>query len=67
MLPDLDSVVATADVVLSIVPPEAAEHVAEDLARARLRPASAQPLVVDLNAIAPETSRRLAEVIRGAG
>ena len=64
--PDLDCVVATADVVLSIVPPEAAERVAEDLA-ARASAASAQPLVVDLNAIAPETSRRLAEVIRGAG
>lgn len=66
LLPDLDCVVATADVVLSIVPPEAAERVAEDLA-ARASAASAQPLVVDLNAIAPETSRRLAEVIRGAG
>ena len=66
LLPDLDSVVATADVVLSIVPPEAAEHVAEDLA-ARASAASVRPLIVDLNAIAPETSRRLAEVIRGAG
>ena len=66
LLPDLDSVVATADVVFSIVPPAAAEHVAEDLA-ARASAASVQPVVVDLNAIAPETSRRLAEVIRGAG
>ena len=33
LLPDLGAVVTTADVVLSIVPPEAAESVAEDVAR----------------------------------
>ena len=33
----------------------------------RAPPPRRAPLVVDLNAIAPETSRRLAEVIRGAG
>ncbi len=66
LLPDLDSVVTTADVVLSIVPPEAAERVAEDLA-ARASAESVRPLVVDLNAIAPETSRRLATAIGRAG
>ena len=65
-LSDLDDVLTTADVVLSIVPPEAAESVAEELA-VRARAARARPLVVDLNAIAPETSCRLAEVARRAG
>lgn len=66
LLPDLGAVVATADVVLSIVPPEAAESVAQVLAR-QARAAGAYPLVVDLNAIAPETSRRLADVLGRAG
>ena len=66
LLSNLGAVVASADVVLSIVPPEAAESVAEDLASAA-RAASVRPLVVDLNAIAPETSRRHAGVVGRAG
>ncbi|MET0561245.1 MAG: DUF1932 domain-containing protein [Gaiellaceae bacterium] len=66
LVPDLGTVVATADIVLSIVPPEAAKCVAEDLAR-EARAAGAHPLVVDLNAIAPETSRGLADVLGRAG
>ena len=66
LLPDLAAVVREADVVLSIVPPEAAEAVAEDGA-ALARGSSDRPLFADLNAIAPETSRRLASVLAGAG
>ena len=66
LLPDLSAVVASADIVLSIVPPEAAEYVAEDLAR-EARAAGARPLVVDLNAIAPETSRGLAGMLGRSG
>ena len=66
LLSDLGAVVAAAEVVLSIVPPEAAESVAADIVRAA-RAAGAHPLVVDLNAIAPETSRRLADVLGRAG
>ena len=66
LLPDLGAVVATADVMLSIVPPEAAESVAAEVAR-EAQAAGASPLVVDLNAIAPETSRRLADVLGRAG
>ena len=66
LLPDLGAVVATADAVLSIVPPENAESVADNLAR-EARAAGACPLVVDLNAIAPDTSRRLADVLGRAG
>ena len=40
--------------------------VAEDIAR-KARAARTNPLVVDLNAIAPETSRRLADVLGRAG
>jgi 3-hydroxyisobutyrate dehydrogenase-like beta-hydroxyacid dehydrogenase len=60
LLPDLGSVVREADVVLSIVPPEAAPAVAADIAQAA-REQGAAPLLVDLNAIAPATVRALAD------
>jgi 3-hydroxyisobutyrate dehydrogenase-like beta-hydroxyacid dehydrogenase len=69
LLPDLRSVVREADVVLSIVPPEAAGAAAEDIARAA-REQGVSPLLVDLNAIAPATVRALAggelEVVDGS-
>ena len=55
--PDLTSVVREAEVVLSIVPPEAATSVVADVAGAA-RSEGVQPLVVDLNAIAPATAFR---------
>jgi 3-hydroxyisobutyrate dehydrogenase-like beta-hydroxyacid dehydrogenase len=66
LLPDLPAVVREAEVLLSIVPPEAAEPVAATLS-ATAREQSAHPLVVDLNAVAPETARRMAESARAAG
>jgi len=66
LLPDLGAVVANVEVVLSIVPPEAAASAAEDLAAAA-RAVPVRPLIVDLNAIAPDTSRRLAESVGRAG
>lgn len=57
-LPDLAAVVHEADFVLSIVPPEQAETVAAGVARAA-RAAGTRPLLADLNAIAPSTSRRI--------
>jgi 3-hydroxyisobutyrate dehydrogenase-like beta-hydroxyacid dehydrogenase len=65
LLPDLVSVTSEAEVVFSIVPPEAAEGVAADVSRAATA-ASARPLLVDLNAIAPATSRRI-ETVAAAG
>jgi 3-hydroxyisobutyrate dehydrogenase-like beta-hydroxyacid dehydrogenase len=59
LLPDLGAVVREADVVLSIVPPEAAPSVAADIARAA-RDEGVGPLLADLNAIAPPTVRALA-------
>ncbi len=61
LLPDLGAVVRDADVVLSIVPPEAAPAVAADLARAA-KEQGVTPLLVDLNAIAPTTARGLGEL-----
>jgi 3-hydroxyisobutyrate dehydrogenase-like beta-hydroxyacid dehydrogenase len=64
LLPDLATVVRGADVVLSIVPPEAAPAVAADIARAAKNvcgsePQGGLPLLADLNAIAPATVRGL--------
>lgn len=65
LLPDLVAVVREAEVVLSIVPPEAAPAVAAAVARAAGAPSGSEPqarspLLVDLNAIAPATVRGLA-------
>ena len=59
LLPDLAAVVREAEVVLSVVPPEAAPAVAEDVARAAQEEGAA-PLFADLNAISPATARGLA-------
>jgi 3-hydroxyisobutyrate dehydrogenase-like beta-hydroxyacid dehydrogenase len=66
VLASIDEVVAEADVVLSIAPPEAARTIAYDLSRAVGR-VDARPLVADLNAIAPVTARALADELGGAG
>ena len=58
--------VANADFVLSIVPPKNALTVAQDLAPA-LRDANRKPLYVECNAVSPETTRRIAEIIEPAG
>ncbi len=59
ILPDLRSVLEAADVVLSVVPPEAATAVAWEIAL-ECGEAASVPLLVDLNAIAPATARSLA-------
>jgi 3-hydroxyisobutyrate dehydrogenase-like beta-hydroxyacid dehydrogenase len=66
LLPGLDEVVRLADVVVSIVPPEQAPAVAADIAAAARR-ADADPLVADLNAIAPATATALAQQLAGTG
>lgn len=57
--------VAACDVVLSVVPPQAAVDAARSLAAAA-RQAGTTPLVVDLNAVSPTTVRQIAQVLRGA-
>lgn len=58
LLPDLESVVREADLVLSIVPPSEAEPVAATVAGARL--------FADLNAIAPEKAARISPEVDGS-
>jgi 3-hydroxyisobutyrate dehydrogenase-like beta-hydroxyacid dehydrogenase len=58
LLPGLAEVVAAADVVLSIVPPDQAEAVAAELSEARL--------LADLNAVSPATARRISAEADGS-
>jgi 3-hydroxyisobutyrate dehydrogenase-like beta-hydroxyacid dehydrogenase len=57
LLDNATSVVREADLILSIVPPETAEAVVADVSRAA-RSQRVQPLIADLNAVAPTTVRR---------
>ncbi|HEU0246889.1 MAG TPA: DUF1932 domain-containing protein [Gaiellaceae bacterium] len=66
LLPDLESVVEASAAVLSIAPPEAALGIAGDIASAA-RARDVQPLVADLNAIAPTTARQLGQIVEAAG
>ncbi len=66
LLPDLDEVVRLSDLVLSIVPPDQAAAVATELA-AVARRVDADPLVADLNAIAPATVRAIGTQLAGSG
>lgn len=61
-----DGAIVTADFVFSIVPPKEALALADRLAPT-LRAASRKPLYVDCNAVSPETVKRIAAVIAGAG
>ncbi len=63
---DLDAVVREADAILSILPPEHAAAFAGEAADA-MRRAGRAPLFADLNAVAPETSRRIGRVVEAAG
>ena len=65
LLPDLGSLLDVADVVLSIVPPEAAASVARDVATATAQ--SARPVFVELNAVAPATALRIEAELGSAG
>lgn len=65
-VPDLTALTGEADLILSILPPEAAMALAHEVARAMAQ-AGRSPPFADCNAIAPETSRAVAAVIEGAG
>ena len=60
----LGALLREVDVVLSIIPPEAALDLAAEIARAA---AGATPLVADLNAVAPHTVEEIGDVLGGAG
>lgn len=66
LVPDLRSAVTAAEVVLSVVPPEAAAEVVADVARAS-EGLESRPLLVDLNAIAPATALAVAAMAGSAG
>src|SRR5690606_28333221 len=63
---DDHALVREAEGVLSILVPAEAVALAERIARA-IGASGARPLYVDCNAIAPQTARRIAEVVEGAG
>ncbi len=65
-LPDLDALVSEADLVLSILPPEAAPQLAREVAAAMTRSAKTPPFA-DCNAISPETTATIGETITAAG
>jgi 3-hydroxyisobutyrate dehydrogenase-like beta-hydroxyacid dehydrogenase len=58
LLPSLADVVDAADVVLSIVPPDQAEAVSVEVGEARL--------FADLNAVSPDTARRISTEVDGS-
>lgn len=57
LLPDLAAVVRESDVILAIVPPEAAAATADDVLRAATD--DHRPLYVEMNAIAPATALQI--------
>lgn len=65
LLPSLGDVVAAADVLLSIVPPGEAAHVARLVADSAGRGA-VRPLVCELNAVSPQTVTAIAAVLADA-
>ena len=62
----LDSLLAEADIVLSILPPEAALGMAHDVAAAMRRTGHA-PAYADCNAVSPETARAIGTLFEGTG
>ena len=62
----LEAIMAEADLMLSIVPPSAAESFARDVAAA-MGAAGRSPMFADLNAISPATSATVGNIIDDAG
>jgi 3-hydroxyisobutyrate dehydrogenase-like beta-hydroxyacid dehydrogenase len=66
LVPDDDALVREADLLLSILVPAQAEHLARRIA-ATLERTRTDLLYVECNAIAPGTARRIGQVIEAAG
>jgi len=62
----LKAIMEQADLVLSVMPPAAAEEFAEEAAQAMVS-AARQPPFADLNAISPATSTAVGRIIEGIG
>jgi 3-hydroxyisobutyrate dehydrogenase-like beta-hydroxyacid dehydrogenase len=65
-LPDLETLVRQADVVLSIVPPATASSIGDQVAKA-VAATGADVLYADCNAIAPRTALAIARTVTGSG
>jgi 3-hydroxyisobutyrate dehydrogenase-like beta-hydroxyacid dehydrogenase len=65
-LPDYDTLVRASDLILSVLAPASAHSVAELLASAIER-TGARPLVADCNAIAPQTTRSIGQLLTKSG
>lgn len=65
-VPSLEAIAEQADLILSILVPEAAVTLAEEVARA-LTDTGCRPAFADCNAVSPATSRRIEGIISGAG
>jgi 3-hydroxyisobutyrate dehydrogenase-like beta-hydroxyacid dehydrogenase len=65
-LKTLDTVLSEAELVLSIMPPAAAEELAREVA-ARMVESGHRPAFADCNAVAPETVVRMRDAIEAAG
>lgn len=63
---DLETLLAEAEIVLSILPPEHAPAQAEAVAAA-MSASGRPPAYADMNAVSPETARAMQTVIEGAG
>jgi 3-hydroxyisobutyrate dehydrogenase-like beta-hydroxyacid dehydrogenase len=65
-VPDYETLVRMAEIVLSIVPPAVATELATQVAAA-VRATGARPLFVDCNAISPRTAREIEAIVADAG
>lgn len=65
-VPDYETLVRDSDVILSVLAPASAHSVAGVLAAA-IKRSGARPLVVDCNAIAPQTVRSIDQIITATG
>jgi len=65
-LPDLETMLGAADIVLSIMPPEHAPATAQKVGGV-MAASGLTPPYVDMNAVAPETARAMQKVIEDAG
>ncbi len=63
---DLEALVAEADLLLSILPPESAPALARGVAEAMARAGRAPPFA-ECNAVSPDTARRIAALFEGSG
>ena len=63
---DIESLVAEANLVVSILPPELAENVADQVSAAMTKTGST-PAYAEMNAIAPTTAKRIADQINASG